>query len=127
MQLSLLPTLPQDNKRLAASQDIRFARSTDGTSLAWTSTGQGIKILASPNWLRHLEYDWTLNTIAGWLPLLSERYNILRFDGRNNGLSERGIQDISLARLIEDIEAVMDAVGIQQLSLFGLSFGATLV
>ena len=114
------------NQRLAASQDIRFAKSEDGTTLAWTSTGEGLKILATPNWVRHLELDWTLNSIAGWLPLLSERYQLIRFDGRNNGLSERGVQDVSLVRLVEDVKAVMDAAGIERLPLFGISFGATI-
>lgn len=114
------------NKRLAASQDIRFAKSADGTRLAWTTTGCGQKLLATPNWIRHLEYDWTMNSIAGWLPLLSERYQIVRFDGRNNGLSQRCVQDVSLARLLEDVEAVMDSAGIERLPLFGISFGATI-
>ena len=114
------------NKRMAASQDIRFAKSADGTTLAWTSTGNGLKILATPNWIRHLEFDWTLNSIAGWLPLLSERYQLIRFDGRNNGLSERGVQDVSLARLLEDVEAVLDSSGIERVPLFGVSFGATI-
>lgn len=114
------------NKRMAASQDIRFAKSADGTRLAWTSTGSGLKILAAPNWVRHLEFDWTMNSIAGWLPLLSERYQLFRFDGRNNGLSERGVQDVSLARLLEDVEAILDAAGIERLPLFGISFGATI-
>lgn len=112
------------NKRHANSQNILFAKSADGTSLAWTSTGAGKKILATPNWLRHLEYDWTMNTIAGWLPLLSERYCLVRFDGRNNGLSERGVEDISLERIIEDIRAVLDAAEIEKAPLFGVSFGA---
>ncbi len=112
-------------KRQAESQDIRFAKSKDGTTLAWTSTGEGRKLLVAPNWLRHLEYDWTMNTIAGWLPLLSQSYCLYRFDGRNNGLSERGVQDISLSRIVEDVEAVLNDTKIERLPLFGISFGAT--
>ncbi len=113
-------------KDYVATQDIRFATSADGTSLAWTSTGQGNQILATSNWLRHLEYDWTHCAIDGWLPRLSERYSVFRYDGRNNGLSERGVRNVSIERLVEDIEAVMDAAGIERAPLFGLSFGATL-
>ena len=114
------------NVRQSTSQDIRFATSDDGTTLAWTSTGTGRQMLATPNWLRHLEYDWTMNTIAGWIPLLSERYSLVRFDGRNNGLSERGVEDISLDRLVEDILAVLDSAEIDRIPVFGISFGATL-
>ncbi len=113
-------------KLLATSQDIRFAKSKDGTTLAWTSSGSGTKLLVTPNWLRHLEYDWTMNTIAGWLPLLSENHCLYRFDGRNNGLSERGVQDVSLSRILEDVEAVLDAAQIEKVPLFGISFGATI-
>ncbi|MCR9137615.1 MAG: alpha/beta fold hydrolase [Alphaproteobacteria bacterium] len=114
------------NMRQSSTQDIRFATSKDGTTLAWTSTGEGRRILATANWIRHLEYDWTMNTIAGWIPLLSERYSLLRYDGRNNGLSERGVADVSLERLVEDIEAVLDSAGIERIPLFGISFGATI-
>ncbi|MEM7445691.1 MAG: alpha/beta fold hydrolase [Pseudomonadota bacterium] len=112
------------NKRQLAEQDIRFATSSDGTTLAWTKNGTGKQILAAPNWLRHLEYDWTMNTIAGWIPLLSDRYRLVRFDGRNNGLSDRGVEDISLERIVEDIAAVMDSAEIERVPLFGISFGA---
>lgn len=111
--------------RMAASQEIRFTRSKDGTSLAWTSTGEGQTIVKAPNWLQHLEYDWTHNPLDGWLQLLSDRYRLIRFDTRNNGLSDRGVQDVSLERMVEDLEAVFDAAEIEQAPVFGLSFGAT--
>ncbi|MEX0282886.1 MAG: alpha/beta fold hydrolase, partial [Arenibacterium sp.] len=98
----------------------------DGTTLAWTSTGEGSNLLVAPNWLRHLEYDWTMNAIAGWLPMLSKNHCLYRFDGRNNGLSQRGVQDVSLARIVEDVSAVLDATGNDRMPLFGISFGATI-
>ena len=113
-------------ERQAETQEIRFTKSKDGTTLAWTATGEGQDLLVTPNWLRHLEYDWTMNAIAGWLPLLSRNYHLYRFDGRNNGLSERGVQDVSLDRIIEDVAAVLDATGLERVPLFGISFGATI-
>lgn len=112
--------------RMSALQDIRFTRSKDGTSLAWTTTGRGRTLVKSPNWVQHLEYEWTKNALEGWLPLLSERYRLVRFDGRNNGLSERRVHDISIERSVDDLEAIFDAAEIEKAPVFGLSYGATI-
>lgn len=57
-------------QRMAASQDIRFAASADGTRIAWTATGEGPLMVKAPNWIQHLEHDWD-SALIGWLPRLS--------------------------------------------------------
>jgi pimeloyl-ACP methyl ester carboxylesterase len=109
--------------RQAANQEIRFTTSKDGTRLAWTQTGQGQIVIKAPNWIQHLEYDWTNDPLDGWLPQLSKIVRLIRFDARNNGLSDRGVQDISLDRFVDDLEAVFDAAGVERVPVFGVSFG----
>jgi pimeloyl-ACP methyl ester carboxylesterase/DNA-binding CsgD family transcriptional regulator len=48
----------------------------------------------------------------------------VRFDQRGNGLSEREPSSFAFARWIEDMEAVVDAVGLQSFDIFGASQGA---
>ncbi|MCL6283740.1 hypothetical protein M3P21_09390 [Ruegeria sp. 2012CJ41-6] len=56
-----------ERTRQAARQNIRFTSSRDGTGIAWTETGQGRTLVKAPNWVQHLEYEWTDNPMDGWL------------------------------------------------------------
>ena len=109
-------------RRMASSQDIRFATSADGTRIAWTSTGDGPTLVKAPNWIQHLEHDWG-SALIGWLPLFSERYRLIRSDARCNGLSDRGAADITIDRFVDDLLAMMDSAGIERAPVFGFSFG----
>lgn len=114
-----------ERNRQAARQDIRFATSQDGTRIAWTETGQGRTLIKAPNWVQHLEYDWTHNPMDGWLPHLSRHYRLFRCDGRNNGLSDRNVKDVSFERFVDDLKALFDAAELSQAPVFGVSLGAT--
>jgi pimeloyl-ACP methyl ester carboxylesterase len=48
----------------------------------------------------------------------------VRYDGRGTGLSDRDIAAISLATMLEDLEAVVDHQGLDRFALLGISGGA---
>lgn len=112
-------------RRLAASQRIRFATSADGVRLAWTAVGEGPPVVKAPNWITHLEADWR-NLHAGWMADLAATRRLVRFDQRGNGLSDRGEVELSLERFTDDLEAVMDAAGIERAPIIALSQGCPL-
>jgi pimeloyl-ACP methyl ester carboxylesterase len=67
-------------------------------------------------------------TWAGWLPVLADRYRLVRFDMRGHGRStytESGTA-LSLETLADDVFAVADAVGAQRFHLVGESIGGTI-
>lgn len=111
-----------DISRFAASQEIRFTTSADGTRIAWTAAGDGPVMVKAPNWVQHLEHDWSV-ALCGWLPQLSARCRLVRFDARCNGLSDRHVADISFERFVDDLEAVFDAANIERAPVFGHSLG----
>lgn len=51
---------------------------------------------------------------------------LVRFDSRGNGLSNREVHDVSLERLVDDLEAVFDAAGVERAPLFGMSQGCAI-
>ena len=123
MSLDLGSVLQEvDVARLAASQDIRFATSADGTRIAWTAAGDGPLLVKAPNWVQHLEQDWSV-ALCGWLPQLSTTNRLVRFDARCNGLSDRNVPDLALERFVDDLEAVFDAAEIERAPVFGHSLG----
>lgn len=110
---------------LEQAQEVRFATSKDGVRLAWTAIGEGPVLVKAPNWISHLELDWkTVN--GGWLADLARRYTLIRFDQRGNGLSDRDVSEITLERMVDDLEAVFDAAGIERAPIYCKSQGTAI-
>ena len=120
------PDAPPERKPpdISLQQRVSFCQSADGTHLAWASTGSGMPVLKAPNWLNHLEYEWTSPVWGDFLSEFSKRCNLVRFDQRGNGLSDWDVEDITEDRMIDDMLAVADAAGLERFGLFGISQGA---
>jgi alpha/beta hydrolase fold len=107
-----------------AGQNIQFCRTKDGVKLAMASTGQGLPLVRPPTWFNHLEYDWHVQFRSALYRFLADRYQLIRYDGRGNGLSDRYVPEISFATLEYDLEAVVDGLRLQRYALLGISQGA---
>jgi DNA-binding winged helix-turn-helix (wHTH) protein/pimeloyl-ACP methyl ester carboxylesterase len=104
-------------------QDIRFCHSRDGTKVAYARSGEGPPLIKTANWLNHLEYDWQSPV---WNHVFTDMMNgrtLLRYDARGNGLSDWEVSDFSFERQVEDLEAVVEASGLDRFPLFGISQG----
>lgn len=102
---------------------IRFTRSKDGTTLAYAKSGSGPPLVKAANWLTHLELDSKSPVWRHWLRELSRHHTLVRYDERGCGLSDRDVADLSFDRWVEDLEAVVDAAGLDRFSLLGISQG----
>jgi pimeloyl-ACP methyl ester carboxylesterase/DNA-binding CsgD family transcriptional regulator len=104
--------------------EIRFCAAGDGTKLAVGSYGSGTPVVRAGTWLTHIEYDATSPLSAHWCDELARRHRYIVYDGRGCGLSDRAIGDLSLDVFVSDLEAVVDGLGLERFTLFGLSMGA---
>lgn len=107
-------------------QSIRFIRTADRISLAWASAGnpENPPLVKAANWLSHLELDWDAPI---WSPLFGElarSYHFVRYDERGCGLSDWDVSEISFESFVTDLEAVVDAAGLERFPLLGISQGA---
>lgn len=105
-------------------QEITFCRTADGVHLAVATAGNGLTLVKTANWLNHLEYDWQSPV---WAPLfrhLAVQYRLVRYDERGNGLSDWHVPQLSFEAFVQDLETVVDAVGLDRFALFGISQGA---
>ncbi|MGI8875036.1 MAG: alpha/beta fold hydrolase [Egibacteraceae bacterium] len=91
--------------------------------LAFGVNGSGPPLVRVATWMTHLQYDWDSPLLRHWLDGLSEGRTLLRYDERGSGLSDRDVTRFSLDAWVEDLEAVVDAAGLEQFSLLGLSNG----
>ena len=102
---------------------IRYARSGD-VNIAYQVTGEGpFDLVLVPGFFSHLEIDWEHPTHARFLERLGSFARLIRFDKRGTGLSDRAVGLPDFETRMDDVRAVMDAVGSDQAALFGYSEG----
>ena len=104
-------------------QEIRFCTAGDGTRLAYATSGTGPPLVKAANWLSHLDYDWESPVWRHWLAELSRRFLLVRYDERGCGLSDWDIGRFSFDDWVNDLEAVIDAAGLNRFPLLGISQG----
>ena len=107
-------------------QEIRFCTAKDGTQIAYATVGTGPLIVKAPNWMNHLEYDWQSPIWRHLLAGLARDHTLVRFDQRGNGLSDWDVDEISHEAFASDLEAVVEATGIDRFVLLGISQGCAI-
>ena len=119
------PDSPRVSSTLAAGpQEITFCRTPDGVNLALATSGAGLPLVKTANWLNHLEFDWQSPIWSPMLNLLSERCRLVRYDERGTGLSDWDVDEISFDAFVRDLETVVDTLGLERFALLGISQGA---
>ncbi len=104
-------------------QAIRFCTASDGVRIAYAVAGNGPPIVKVGNWFTHLEFDWKSPVWRHMLEGLSEHRQLVRYDMRGTGLSDRDVSDISFEHFVTDLGAVVDALGLERFPLFAISQG----
>ncbi len=102
---------------------VRYAKS-GALSIAYQVTGSGPRdLVLISGFVSHLELDWAEPRHAHFLERLGSFARVIRFDKRGTGLSDRpgGLPDLETR--MDDVRAVMDAVGSERAVLFGYSEG----
>lgn len=104
-------------------QQIRFCTSDDGTRIAYATSGEGPVLVKAANWMTHLDYDWESPVWRHWLGELSNGRRLVRYDERGCGLSDREVDRFTFDAWVDDLELVVDALGLERFPLLGLSQG----
>ena len=90
---------------------------------AYAISGAGPPLVKAANWLSHLAYDWESPVWRHWLAELSGRFRLVRYDERGCGLSDWDVGRFSFDDWVDDLEAVVDAAGLDRFPLLGISQG----
>ena len=106
-------------------QHIRFCKSRDGARIAMAALGRGPPLLRTAHWLSHAEHDARSPVWTHWLEELSRDHTFIRYDPRGCGLSDWSAST-SFEAWLDDLEAVIEAQGLKQFPLFGMSQGGAL-
>jgi pimeloyl-ACP methyl ester carboxylesterase/class 3 adenylate cyclase len=104
----------------------RYAKS-GGVSIAYQVVGDGpIDLVLVPGWVSNIDVFWEEPRLVRLLTRLASFSRLILFDKRGTGLSDRVGDMPSLEVRMDDVRAVMDAVGSQRAALFGYSEGGAM-
>ena len=104
-------------------QQIHFCTTDDGVRIAYATVGEGPPLVKAANWLSHLEFDWRSPVWRHLLAEFARDHTLIRYDERGNGLSDWNVADLSFDAWVEDLEAVVEAAGVDRFPLLGISQG----
>lgn len=105
-------------------QTVTFCQTNDGINLAAASIGHGPVLIRAAHWATNIEYDWHSPITGPLLQRLAMHFQLIRYDGRGAGLSDRNVADVSFATMLDDLETVVDSCKFSRFALLGISGGA---
>jgi pimeloyl-ACP methyl ester carboxylesterase len=109
-----------------ALPETRYALSGD-VNVAYQVMGNGpVDIILVPGFISHIEFRHELPGHTAFLRRLSSFARVVTFDKRGQGLSDRVSDAPSLEQRMDDVRAIMDAIGSQRATLFGHSEGCAM-
>jgi pimeloyl-ACP methyl ester carboxylesterase len=123
-----LAVRPRGGKDAGVSRpQTRYATTDDGVHIAYQVVGEGpIDVVFVHAFVSHVELFWELPTCERFVRELSSWARVILFDKRGVGLSDRlSIVPMREARM-DDLRAVLDAVGSARALVIGDSDGGAL-
>jgi class 3 adenylate cyclase len=107
--------------------ETRYARSGD-VNIAYQIVGRGpVDLVYVPGWVSHVELAWELPDLASGFERLASFSRLILFDKRGTGMSDAVPGELpTLEQRMDDVRAVMDAVGSERAAIFGASEGGNM-
>jgi class 3 adenylate cyclase len=103
--------------------ETRYARSGP-VHIAYQVVGDGpVDLVYVPSWLSQVEALWEEPAVVRFIERVTSFARLILFDRRGTGLSDPVIGAPTLEERMDDVRAVLDAVGSRRAALFGFSEG----
>ena len=110
---------------------VHYVRTSDGYDIAYAVSGTGHTLLVPPFARSHVQLNWYNDLVitrrVPFLRRLVERFRVVTFDDRGQGLSTRGLPaDLTLQDFDRDIEAVAAEIPAARFAIVGCARAAHL-
>jgi pimeloyl-ACP methyl ester carboxylesterase len=119
--LAAVASREPDSRAAPQTPEMKYVTTADGLSIAYYTIGQGPAVLDLMLPFSHLEAEWHIRSFRRLYSTVAEHNTFIRLDHRGFGLSDRNPPDYSIESLILDIEAVVDRLAIDQLSIYSVA------
>jgi class 3 adenylate cyclase len=110
------------------SPQTRYTKSGD-VNIAYQVVGDGpVDLVYVPGWVSHVELAWELPDLVLGFERLASFSRLILFDKRGTGMSDpvSPSELPTLEQRMDDVRAVMDAVGSERAAIFGASEGGNM-
>jgi class 3 adenylate cyclase len=108
---------------MSTAPETRYVKSGD-VNIAYQVVGSGpVDLVLVPGWVSNVECFWEEPRVARFLDALASFARLILFDKRGTGLSDRVANMPNLETRMDDLRAVMGAVGSERAVLCGYSEG----
>jgi pimeloyl-ACP methyl ester carboxylesterase len=108
---------------MAQAPRTRYALSGDA-HIAYQVFGEGdLDLVFVPGFVSNIEHYWEMPVIPELLERLGSFARVVIFDKRGTGLSDPVAGPPPLEQRMDDMQAVMDAAGVERAALYGISEG----
>lgn len=95
--------------------------SNDGKSIWYDVVGDGEPlVLVGGSSLVHRQWDFLV-------PLLQDHFEVILYDQRGAGLSDRATSGITVEQWVDDLKIILDQIGVERAHIFGTSNGSLIV
>ena len=100
---------------------VRYAKSVDGTNIAYWSIGEGPVLVYMPTvpWC-HIQREWAIPEWRRRYERLAAGRTLIRFDARGFGLSDPQPTGVAPSDHADDLDAVLDALDVAQCDLLAM-------
>src|SRR5438034_11633719 len=99
--------------------ETRYAKSGN-VNIAYQVVGEGPPDLVAVDVISHIELDWEIPSKARFFTRLASSCRLFRVNQRGTGMSDRDVGVATLETRMDDIRAVLDAVGSERAVLVRL-------
>ena len=98
--------------------ETRYARS-GAHHIAYQATGEGpLDLIYIPTWISQAEHYWEEPSVARYFGRLASFSRLIMFDRRGTGMSDPTETPATLEEQMDDVVAVMDAVGSERAAVY---------
>jgi class 3 adenylate cyclase len=105
--------------------EVRYARSSSDVHIAYRVAGEGpFDVVLVPGTTSHVELAWEVPFFRALFKRIASFARLIHFDKRGTGMSDAADAAAPLEVRMDDVRAVMDAVGSERASIFGMFDGA---
>ena len=102
---------------------IQYARTRDAVSIAFWTLGDGTAFVHPTLGTTAGSGEWEIPECRRWYERLANKWTLVRYDNRGEGLSDRNVSARSLDASVIDLETVVDHLGLDRFILFGAWYG----
>ena len=99
---------------------VQYVKTEDGYSIAYCVSGNGRPLVLMPAPFNNIQHYWTRLITRSLYEALSQRFTLIQYDGRGQGMSQRGLPaDYTATDTERDLEAVVSKLGVASFVLMG--------